>query len=249
MANNDELRDAFCARRSMKLTQDTEAVNIILKRPFAQINVGMTKTAWDAVVRNYKNIKTSSIELSGICDTYNLLDDNMVYDEQALVEVEFAAATIPSDTSYMYHTSKYLKVDLDRNGKINGYENENPEEFIWVSMCYVLVPGYTSSDTQDSDSAIEYSTLVDLKQLILGYDGYTDEDTKLGFEASTFELGEVPNLPTLRNHRTNLILDSWPIDTKAITIEICPEYNGDTKHEGSDNTDTPNDGHNALSPR
>lgn len=239
MNNNDELRDAFCAKHTIILTQDVEDVNIILKRPFAQINVGMTKRAWDAVVSHQKTIKTSSIQLSGICNTFNLLEDNVVYDDNhPLVNgVTFAAATIPQDDED-YNTTKYLQVDLNRDGKINPWPKDDSEssdtieEFIWLSMCYVLVPGYTTKETDDG-STTEYSTLIDMKELTL----YCKEATG-GENDATFSLGSVTNLPALRNHRTNLILDEWPIVTKTITVDLCPKYNGDYNRPGQENENT-----------
>lgn len=240
MSNNDELRDAFCAKHTITLTQDVENVNIILKRPFAQINVGMTKRAWDAVVSHQKTIKTSSIQLSGICDTFNLLEDNVVYDgASSLKEVNFTAETIPYDDTE-HNTTKYLQVDLNRDGKINEYDGSDAEQFVWLSMCYVLVPGYTTSQGTDGESTTEYSTLVDLKNLYLNYEQYTDSQTGATIDAGSFNPGEVPNLPTLRNHRTNLILDQWPFGSKVITVDLCPEYNGDYNgpdYPGNENND------------
>lgn len=236
-ANNDELRDAFCAKHTIILTQDVEDVNIILKRPFAQINVGMTKKAWDALSNTNKTITESSIQLSGICNTFNLLEDNVVYDStHPLVDVTFAAATIPQNDG-TYNTTKYLQVDLNRDGKINPWPKDDSEssdtieEFIWLSMCYVLVPGYTTQETDDG-STTEYSTLIDMDGLTLNYskDGETGD--------ATFSLGSVTNLPALRNHRTNLILDEWPIVTKTITVDLCPKYNGDYNRPGQENENT-----------
>lgn len=249
MANNDELRDAFCAKHTINLTRDTEDVNIILKRPFAQINVGMTKTAWEAVEKQHKEIKTSSIKFSGLCDTFDLLEDKVVYDGDHLLvdDIKFTTAPIPSDGNYQYSTSKKLQVDLNRDGKINPYDDEDAEEFIWLSMCYVLVPGYTTSE-ENGGSTTEYSTLVDLKELNLNYDAYSEEGTGANFEADSFKPGEVPNLPALRNHRTNLILDQWPFVTKVIKVDLCPDYNGDNNYESAGNAETPNDGHQDPSP-
>lgn len=245
--NNDELRDAFYAKHTIILTQDVEDVNIILKRPFAQINVGMTKKAWDALNMTNKTITKSSIQLLGICDTFNLLEDNVVYDDTTdPLDVTFGAATIPSDEDYLYTTKKYLQVDLDRNGKINPWMPEDPEnsatieEFIWLSMCYVLVPGYTTKETDDG-STTEYSTLIDMKELTL----YCKEATG-GENDATFSLGPVTNLPALRNHRTNLILDEWPIVTKTITVDRCPEYNGDYNRPGQENGNTGHPDHNGA---
>lgn len=237
--NNDELRDAFCAKHTMKLTQDVEDVHIILRRPFAQINVGLTRNVWKVLQRMHQEVKRSSIKLSGVCHTYNLLTGNVADEELDFTEIEFGTSDIPQDDE-TYNTSKYLRVDIDRNGVIDPYEyagtgtepgDYSPEEFIWVSMCYVLVADYVS----EADAI--YSSTLDLSSLTLYYDAYVDDEGVQRFEAGSFEFKNEPNLPALRNHRTNLILDQWPTFTQRIFVELCPDFAGDNPVAESENAD------------
>ena len=47
--NNDETRDAFFKAETFKVTGNAE-IDVVLKRPFAQINVGVTEADWNAAV-------------------------------------------------------------------------------------------------------------------------------------------------------------------------------------------------------
>jgi len=49
--NNDETRDAFFKAETFTVTGNTE-IPVVLKRPFAQINVGVYQTDWDAAVES-----------------------------------------------------------------------------------------------------------------------------------------------------------------------------------------------------
>lgn len=232
MENNDELRDAFCARYQLKVTQNEENVNVTLKRPFAQINVGISPKAWEILKRNWKHPVTSAITLSGLCDTYNLLEEKAVYaDESSLRTVEFKAAIVPDNEDFEYNTTKFLQIDMNHDGKYTPATDENPEQFYWVSMCYVLVPDYVGQTTDEGD--VIYSTTVDLAKLDLNYAAYTEIEPNV--EAGTLNPDPVNNLPTLRNHRTNLILDGWPFVTKNIKINLDNSYNGDMSYPENKN--------------
>lgn len=56
--NNDENRDAFFACQQIEV-RGNETFKVTLKRPFAQINVGVTAADWDAAVASGINIKQS----------------------------------------------------------------------------------------------------------------------------------------------------------------------------------------------
>lgn len=220
--NNDEWRDAFCARYVLKVTQNIENVSITLKRPFAQVNVGITKSAWDLMDKNKKTPSKSGIVLAGLCDTYNLLTGKSVYsDDSSLVEANFGANTIPFNDEL--NSSKFLKIDLDHDGRYS----EDTEQFHWVSMSYILVPDYVGYEDDKGETI--YSTTVNLKNLDLNYDEYNSGS--LTVAAGTLNPDPVDNLPVLRNHRTNLILDGWPFVTAKITVELCPDFDGDILYD------------------
>ena len=104
--NNDETRDAFFKAETFKVTGNTE-IDVVLKRPFAQINVGVTEADWKAAVESGIEITASKVVIKNAATSINLLDGT-VKGEQA-VEYDFAA--IPFDAAF-------LEVDVDRDGTI-----------------------------------------------------------------------------------------------------------------------------------
>ena len=132
--NNDETRDAFFKAETFKVTGNAE-IDVELKRPFAQINVGVTKADWDAAVASGVTITESKVVIKNAATSINLLDGT-VSGEQ-VVEYDFAA--IPTDPST-------LEVDVDRNGTID--ENE---KYKYLSMCYILTDNGAEKTTLEAD--------------------------------------------------------------------------------------------------
>ena len=119
--NNDETRDAFFKTETITVKGDEERI-IELRRPFAQINVGVTKADWDAAVASGVTVSESKVFIKNAATSINLLDGT-VSGEQA---VEYAFAAIPTDPAT-------LKVDVDRDGAI-----QDDEEYKYLSMSYIL---------------------------------------------------------------------------------------------------------------
>lgn len=116
--NNDETRDAFFKTVEFTATGST-SIDVELKRPFAQINVGVTKEDWDAAVASGITIAQSSVVIKKAATSLNLLDGTV----SGETEVSYSLASIPSDPAI-------LKVDTDGDG--------NKEEYNWLSMSYIL---------------------------------------------------------------------------------------------------------------
>jgi hypothetical protein len=119
--NNDETRDAFFKAETFTVTGNT-AIDVVLKRPFAQINVGVTEADWTAAVASGVTITESKVVIKNAATSINLLDGT-VKGEQ-VVEYDFAA--IPTDP-------ETLEVDVNRDGTID--ENE---KYKYLSMSYIL---------------------------------------------------------------------------------------------------------------
>lgn len=132
--NNDETRDAFFKAETFKVTGNAE-IDVELKRPFAQINVGVTKADWDAAVASGVTISESKVVIKNAATSINLLDGT-VSGEQ-VVEYDFAA--IPTDPAT-------LEVDVDRDGTID--ENE---KYKYLSMCYILTDNDADKTTLEAD--------------------------------------------------------------------------------------------------
>ncbi len=114
--NNEENRDAFFAAETFKVTENTE-INITLKRPFAQINVGVTDADWTAAVASGVTIENSSVVIENAATAMNVLDGSV--SGETAVTYELAAK--PSET---------LQVDTNGDGV--------KEDFHWLSMSYIL---------------------------------------------------------------------------------------------------------------
>ena len=116
--NNDETRDAFFKTVEFTVTGST-SIDVELKRPFAQINVGVTKEDWDYAVASGITIAQSSVVIKNAATSLNLLDGTV----SGETEVSYSLANIPSDPAI-------LKVDTDGDGE--------KEEYNWLSMSYIL---------------------------------------------------------------------------------------------------------------
>lgn len=128
--NNDELRDAFFGV-SEPFTVNDKNIRVELKRPFAQLNAAAHPFEWKHV-KDYHNfeITQSSATISGIPNVLNLLDGSV----KGETDVYFKPAAIPTDP---------LFVDVDENGK--------DEEYVHVSMSYVLVSDSEQGTTHKVD--------------------------------------------------------------------------------------------------
>ena len=116
--NNDETRDAFFKTVEFTVTGST-SIDVELKRPFAQINVGVTKADWDAAVASGITIAQSSVVIENAATNLNLLNGRVSGEEK----VSYSLANIPANPAT-------LEVDIDGDG--------TKEEYNWLSMSYIL---------------------------------------------------------------------------------------------------------------
>lgn len=119
-ANNDETRDAFFKTETFTVT-GTASIDVVLKRPFAQINVGVTKEDWKAAVASGITIDQSKVVVKNAATSLNLVTGAV----SNPTDVTYNLATIPAEE---------LKVDTDKDGNISASETYN-----WLSMSYILV--------------------------------------------------------------------------------------------------------------
>lgn len=197
--NNDEDRDAFF--KTVEFTvSGNQTIDVELKRPFAQINVGVYKTDWDAAVKSGIEIEKSSVVIKDAATSINLLTGE-VGDETTDVEVSYLSNTIPNED---------LKVDL--NGD-KDYDDEN-EKYKWLSMSYILVAD-RNADSGNGVLGDERDALESLQ--------YTFSP-KSGNEI-TFGDG-LNSVPVQRNWRTN-ILGQILTGNIEFNIRINPIFDGD----------------------
>ena len=135
--NNDETRDAFF--KTVEFTvSGNQTIDVELKRPFAQINVGVTKGDWDAAVASGITIAQSSVVIKNAATGLNLLDGTV----SGEAEVSYSLANIPSDPAI-------LKVDTDGDGV--------KEEYNWLSMSYILPAEATTGYAKTTMESLQYT--------------------------------------------------------------------------------------------
>ena len=136
--NNDETRDAFFKAETFTVTGNTE-IDVVLKRPFAQINVGVYQTDWDAAKVSGIEIEKSKVTIENAATSINLLTGE-VGGEQT---VEYGFDIIPAQ----FATPETLDVDLDKDG--------TKENYVYLSMSYILAndetTGYAKTALEDLD--------------------------------------------------------------------------------------------------
>ena len=196
--NNDETRDAFFKTETFTVSGST-SMNVVLKRPFAQINVGVEQVDWNAAVASGVEIQNSSVTIKQAATKINLVT-GAVSDP---TDVTYSLATIPAQ----FAEPEDLKVDVNGNEEI-----ETNEIYKWLSMSYILVDDET--ETEGVQGAAK-ATLEGLK--------FTFQP-KNGNEI-ILEDG-LTSVPVQRNWRTN-ILGKLLTGDITFNISIDEMYEGD----------------------
>ena len=115
--NNDESRDAFFAATKPFVAGMTPSVKVVLRRPFAQVNVGTFPYDLEYVQGLGVLVDKSSAIFHSIADEIDLLTGEV----SGEVDVEYSLSNIPEEI---------LWVDVDENGV--------KEKYDWLSMSYIL---------------------------------------------------------------------------------------------------------------
>lgn len=114
--NNDEDSDAFF--KNVTFTVDgNENISIVLKRAFAQLNVGITAEEWETATDQGVEITKSTVTIKQAATTLNLLNGTV----GGAKDITLEADAIPTET---------LKVDANCDG--------DDEEYVYLSMSYFL---------------------------------------------------------------------------------------------------------------
>ena len=156
--NNDELRDAFC-KASDPFTSEAKGLTVVLRRPFAQINVGTAGWDYEGAARLKPGPVTyteSTITLSGVAQCYDVLKGEAVVDNVSnkLMDVTFDYATIPAfynvklEDGETYKYTPYIEED-----------NKVIEEFLKIreSNPYVGWDDYKSWSIKEQNGTLEGS--------------------------------------------------------------------------------------------
>ena len=127
--NNDETRDAFFASETFTVEGDVN-VDVVLKRPFAQINLGVSMDDWNAAVASGLNVTESKVVIKNAATSINLLDGSVA--GEAVVTYDFAG--VPTEAT---------KADNVKTLVVN------EQNYKWLSMSYILTD--EAKTTLDSD--------------------------------------------------------------------------------------------------
>lgn len=172
--DNDESRDAFFASETFTVDGDVE-IDVTLKRPFAQVNVGVTTEDWENAVASGIEIASSSVVIKSAANTINLLTGAVSGEES----VTYTLNAIPNETLY---------AETDAT-------NKGLEAYKWLSMSYILVADETDTDLDDD------GTLGDARASL---ENINFTFTPATGNAINFNEG-LNNVPVQRNWRTNIL--------------------------------------------
>ena len=90
--NNDETRDAFFKSVAFTVTDNT-TIDVVLKRAFAQLNVGITTEEWNTAKEQGKEIAKSKVEIKQAATILNLIDGSV----ESPKDITFETNDIPKD--------------------------------------------------------------------------------------------------------------------------------------------------------
>lgn len=122
--NNDENRDAFCATTEPFKVDNNTVVSVVLKRPFAQINVGAFPYDVEYAKETGLSVVKSSATIKTVPNVLNILDGSV----EGEVDVNYQLSDIPAELLY---------VDVDKDG--------NKDAFDYLSMSYILAAPESST--------------------------------------------------------------------------------------------------------
>ncbi|MBO7281496.1 MAG: hypothetical protein J6V00_10090 [Bacteroidaceae bacterium] len=121
--NNDETRDAFFATETFTVNSLNFKKEVVLKRPFAQVNVGSYLYEVDMADKLGFKVTQSAATIK---DVPNVLDLK-TGETSGSVDIEYASANLPTAGT---NPQEYLMVDIDDDG--------TKDEFEYLSMSYIL---------------------------------------------------------------------------------------------------------------
>ncbi len=134
--SNVEARDAFTGTQMIKgeeLTESNVEKTVFLKRPFAQLNLGIDATELADAANAGVIVKQSAIKVSNVYNRFNAYD-NDIADDATLGSIEFGMNTVPNET-------------LEVNG----------QQYTYLALNYILV-GDTGVENSLTDIEFKWAT-------------------------------------------------------------------------------------------
>ena len=112
-ANNDETRDAFYAAVNVRVTGGPQKVDVVLKRPFAQVNVAVPQAEWQRAIDAGVNVSQSSV----------------VFTQEVAKKIDLSTGNVSEYASVQYTAEAIPTEELTVNN----------EDYVYLSMSYILV--------------------------------------------------------------------------------------------------------------
>ena len=203
--NNDELRDAFFKMVEFEVAGN-KTIDVVLKRPFAQINVGVDAEDWAAAVASGIEIEKSAVVVKNAANIINLLTGKVSGNETV---VTYVSDIIPDETLY-------VETDATIDGK---------EAYNWLSMSYILVADASETDEDNDGTVGDERTTLESLQFTFSPKSGNDIEFNQGLN----------NVPVQRNWRTNILGKILTGDIQ-FNITIDPVYDGDIIYPDNEGT-------------
>ena len=111
--NNDETRDAFYAAVNVHVTGGPQKVEVVLNRPFAQVNVAVPQAEWQRAIDAGVNVSQSSV----------------VFTQEVAKKIDLSTGNVSEYASVQYTAEAIPTEKLTVNN----------EDYVYLSMSYILV--------------------------------------------------------------------------------------------------------------
>ncbi|MEE1287300.1 MAG: hypothetical protein UHK44_01645 [Bacteroidaceae bacterium] len=220
-SNNDETRDAFFASETFTVNSLTFSKEVVLRRPFAQVNVGSYKYEVEMAEKLGFKVSKSAATIKDVPNKLNLVTGatsgkvdvdvdadpegepannrtNPMADNETegVEDVNYGSAAVPDEA---------LLVDVNGDGV--------KDEFTYLSMSYVLADGDENGTLDDTEGRTTHEM------------SFTFTDAN-GNEI-VFNQG-LQAVPIQRNWRTNIVgqvLSNEPIEPGvSFNVKLDPQY-------------------------
>lgn len=167
--NNDEDSDAFF--KNVTFTVDgNENISIVLKRAFAQLNVGITAEEWETATDQGVEITKSTVTIKQAATTLNLLDGTV----GGATDITLKADAIPTET---------LKVDANCDGE--------DEEYVYLSMSYFLANDGTDGASKTTVDNLAFTFSDDNGTSFVLTDGLANAPVQRNHRTNIVSLGGI----------------------------------------------------------
>lgn len=199
---NDETRDAFFGSLVFNTGANVATQNtIILKRPFAQINIASSPSDWErakpfieANVDGKEHGLISKMVVSNAYNRFNVLKGDVV-DENSTTSITFDYNLAPASQDYdNYPTVSWQEMP-------DNYIFHNSEKYGWAAMNYVFAPKNGATSSKVSAYFIHAKN---------------DESTALS--------KEILSVPFKQNYRTNILGEIFTGGNK-FTVIVDASFN------------------------